>query len=104
MEIPDQKIPVYRVKKESGKGPVKTLHSNLILPLHSIPYEDTYPETTKPPIPKQKRPTPEVDTTKEINFPSESESDRGSETSEASPRYIIPHRRRPLPQPCVNFS
>ncbi|KAH3833194.1 hypothetical protein DPMN_106497 [Dreissena polymorpha] len=59
---------------------------------------------TKPTIPHQKRTTPEVDMTKEINFPPESESDSGSETSKASPRYIIPHRRRPLPQPCVNFS
>ncbi|KAH3726818.1 hypothetical protein DPMN_052688 [Dreissena polymorpha] len=49
----------------------------------------------KPPIPQQKRTTTKVNTTKEINFPSESESDSGSETSEASPRYIIPHRRRP---------
>ncbi|KAH3790533.1 hypothetical protein DPMN_168735 [Dreissena polymorpha] len=52
MDIPDQKIPVYRVKKESGKGPVKTLHRNLLLPLHSISYEDTIPDMTKPPIPK----------------------------------------------------
>ncbi|KAH3770414.1 hypothetical protein DPMN_171701 [Dreissena polymorpha] len=55
MDIPNQKIPVYRVKKESGKGPVKTLHRNLLLPLHSIPYEVTIPDTTEPPIPRQKK-------------------------------------------------
>ncbi|KAH3787895.1 hypothetical protein DPMN_166026 [Dreissena polymorpha] len=52
MDIKDQKIPVYRVKKESGKGPVKTLHRNSLLLLHSIPYEDSIPDTKEPPIPR----------------------------------------------------
>ena len=38
IEIPNEDIPVYRLKRENGKGPVKTLHRNLLLPLNYIPY------------------------------------------------------------------
>ena len=34
---PDNLIPVFKVKKETGSGPVKTLHRNMLLPFSSIP-------------------------------------------------------------------
>jgi hypothetical protein len=36
IDIPNPEIPVYRVQKESGKGKVKTLHRNLLLPFMYI--------------------------------------------------------------------
>ena len=34
---PDKNIPVYKVKRESGKGQEKTLHKNMLLPFSVIP-------------------------------------------------------------------
>ena len=37
MGQPDKNIPVYKVKRESGKGQEKTLHRNMLLPFSIIP-------------------------------------------------------------------
>lgn len=35
--IPNSNIPVYKVQKERGDSPVKTLHRNMLLPFTAIP-------------------------------------------------------------------
>lgn len=106
-DIPDQNVPVYRVSKENGKGAVKTLHRNLLLPLSSIPYEDNTPESSpviqKPTVGRRKS-MPVSRKAESIHVPvlSETESDSSSDTSsETIPRYVIPPRRR-KPAPCVS--
>lgn len=37
IKIPDNEIPVYRVKRENGQGPTRTLHRNFLLAFTSIP-------------------------------------------------------------------
>ena len=44
---PDAAIPVYVVQQEGGKGPKKTLHRNLLLPISSCS-NDTLPVAPKP--------------------------------------------------------
>ena len=36
-DAPTQDMPVYKVKPENAKGPIKTLHRNLLLPIDVIP-------------------------------------------------------------------
>ena len=48
---PNSDIPVYRVKLEVGRGAVKTLHRNLLLPLCSLPI-------VKKPVPRARSITP----------------------------------------------
>ncbi|ELT90680.1 hypothetical protein CAPTEDRAFT_189698 [Capitella teleta] len=38
---PDESVPVYRVAREDGKAVDKVLHRNLLLPIGSIPFEET---------------------------------------------------------------
>ncbi|PJE77579.1 hypothetical protein CI610_03495 [invertebrate metagenome] len=38
--IPNSDIPVYEVKLESGKGPRRSLHRNMLLPFNTIPVGD----------------------------------------------------------------
>ena len=51
-EKPSEDISVYRLKRENGKGPVKTLHRNLLLPLNSIPYTE---DPVERPIPEPRK-------------------------------------------------
>ncbi len=37
VRIPNPDVPVYEVKKETGKGPTRTLHRNLLLAFTSLP-------------------------------------------------------------------
>lgn len=39
--IPNSDIPVYEVKLETGRGPLRTLHRNMLLPFNTIPVEDS---------------------------------------------------------------
>ena len=45
-EQPDETIPVYRVQQEGNKGPIRTLHRNLLLPIEQLLLEDP-PEILK---------------------------------------------------------
>ena len=40
INIPNSDIPVYRVKRVSGEGPLRTLHRNMLLPFNTIPNTD----------------------------------------------------------------
>ena len=51
IEKPISDIPVYRVRKESGSGKVRTLHRNLLLPFMCI----TRSDFTENPVRKQKQ-------------------------------------------------
>ncbi|XP_060570274.1 uncharacterized protein LOC132728619 [Ruditapes philippinarum] len=85
IDIPFPEQPVYKVQLESRKGPVRTLHRNMLLPFISIPEEDTdLPVETKP-KPKPRR------------VPIQKEYDADSSSSESSSGvYIIPQRRFPV--------
>ncbi len=45
---PNMGIPVYQVKPENSRGPVKTLHRNMLLPFMSLP-------STESPVPVPRR-------------------------------------------------
>ena len=79
-EIPNEGIPVYKVKKASGLGKLKTLHRNMLLPFMFIP------ETQD-----RERQEAEIQNEKEETERSEAET-TDSETEAG--RYIIPQRRR----------
>ena len=44
---PNKDIPVYTLKQESGQGPVKTLHRNMLLPLESVSLHQDTPSTER---------------------------------------------------------
>ena len=47
IEQPNPEIPVYKVRKENGEGPVRTLHRNLLYPISTsldMPVDETLPE------------------------------------------------------------
>ena len=47
IEQPNPEIPVYKVRKENGEGPVRTLHRNLHYPISTsldMPVDETLPE------------------------------------------------------------
>ena len=99
---PDNLIPVFKVKKETGSGPVKTLHRNMLLPFSSIPTTSEVGDSllsNKEDRHQKKegrtRGKPVVSSVSEI---SESESD-----SEYSiPRYVIPQKRNVKPNASVS--
>ena len=47
IDQPNPEIPVYKVRKENGEGPVRTLHRNLLYPISTsldMPVDETLPE------------------------------------------------------------
>jgi len=92
LEIPDRDVPVFKVQLETRKGPVRTLHRNMLLPFVSIPnHEDEPPQDIpQPKVPKRRLRSskPRVRNASD----SDTESDTGSDTSDSS-RYIIPQLR-----------
>ncbi len=93
LRIPNPDVPVYEVQKESGKGPVKTLHRNLLLPFMSIPCVDTEEAVQSPSQTMEKTPRRKTRQTSAVSAESDSESDSScSETD--SQRYVIPARRK----------
>jgi len=56
--IPYDNQPVFQVRRESGGGPVRTLHRNMILPFTSIPVEEGVPApVTSVPVPRPRHRT-----------------------------------------------
>ena len=47
IDQPNFEIPVYKVRKENGEGPIRTLHRNLLYPISTLldmPVDETLPE------------------------------------------------------------
>ena len=88
VDIPFPGQPVYKVRPESAKGPLRTLHRNMLLPFISIPDEEEEPKPVR-----KRRPRPQP-------VPVEKEYDADSSASESSssstPVYVIPQRRFPV--------
>ena len=95
IDIPDRKVPVSKVQRESGNATVKTLHRNILLPFSVIPNISEIrptPSVTQPP--KQKK---NINSAPKPLLPvSESDSNSDSDESTYVPRYIPPHRRNKL--------
>ena len=95
IDMQDKNTPVYKVQKEFGKGSVKTLHRNMLLPFSAKPSISDLGS-----IPQRKRSKTESnDRTKAIRVQtplseSESDSDSTEESAIFVPRYIPPHRRK----------
>ncbi|KAH3821662.1 hypothetical protein DPMN_123428 [Dreissena polymorpha] len=47
LDIPYEGQPVYRVQRENRKGPIRTLHRNMLLPFVSIPELEQEPQTLR---------------------------------------------------------
>ncbi|MCU7858926.1 MAG: DDE-type integrase/transposase/recombinase, partial [Candidatus Thiodiazotropha sp. (ex Lucinoma kastoroae)] len=95
---PDENIPVFKVQKETGTGPIKTLHRNMLLPFSSIP---TLSEvggsllSNKEDLPREKEKK-----TKQKSFISsvaKESSESDSDSDGTVPRYVIPRRRNSNP-------
>ncbi len=88
--IPNPDVPVYEVQKESVRGPVRTLHRNLLLPFTSIPCDTTELHTDSTPMTKPKtRCTPKFTDTETTSCTSSDDTD-----TDTTQRYIIPARRK----------
>ena len=81
LSIPQQDIPVYRVQKEDGHGPIRTLHRNMLLQFNCLPLSKEVQIGQKPRSkPKVGKSIPE----------SSSSSPSSSDESDSYERYIIP--------------
>jgi len=88
--IPYDDQPVFQVRRESGSGPVRTLHRNMILPFPSIPVEEEVPApVASVPVP---RPRPRTRARTLIQKEAE-DSESGTSSSSSSGVYVIPQRR-----------
>jgi len=86
LEIPNPEIPVYRVKREDGIGPVKTVHRNLLLPIQQV---SSFPSVPIEVTPKQK-----IQIEKRLTRSKSKHVDStDSDCSTDSETYIIPQRR-----------
>lgn len=93
---PNSDIPVYEVQRDSGKGPTRILHRNLLLPFNSMPPITENTETGN----GNHRNFSRMQTRSRNRFAklhSSSESDSSDSDSTHSyngNRYVIPQRRR----------
>ena len=98
IRIPNPDVPVYKVQRETGKGPTRTLHRNLLLPLQFIPLSDPTSNTDKPEVTsdgtqgtKSHTPTDVADSVPNSQSMTTDTSD--SESSCSDDVYVIPQRR-----------
>ena len=94
-QIPNNEIPVYKVKREDGKGTTRTLHRNMLLPFNVLPTTESHSsqntETQRSqPQTRAKKPVQKQITQSETS----SSEDSDSSGSSYVPRYIVPQRRR----------
>lgn len=88
MEQQDGDIPVFVVKREDGKGPKKTVHRNLLLPVNFLPL-DPKCQSRKPAVQQKKQEEP-------TDSQSDSDVQSDSTDSEEEARYILRSRLNPL--------
>jgi hypothetical protein len=97
LDIPNPEIPVYRVRREDGKGPERVRHRNLLLPFNSLSPSDSSVPTRH----KSSRPKPNQ--TDRVVQQLGSGTDSEGSSSESEP-YVIPQRRPGYqPVPVKNF-
>ena len=76
VDRPNKDIPVFKVKPESGSGPTRTLHRNLLLPINTLPMPAelgvTNNKTTRP---KQAQHIDEPVVSDELSLSSDSEAE-----------------------------
>jgi hypothetical protein len=90
----DEQIPVYQVKLEHGKGKLKTLHRNLLLPIGHIPVVDTLQNEAAIPTPCRPIPAPR----RSIPSPPSIDEEE-SDILIPTPFRPIPAPRKPIPAP-----
>ena len=87
MGIPNDNIPVYRVQKESAASCIKTLHSNMLLPISVMPSVSEVQIKN----PKQKR-TRQERPTQIHHSDEESETDQSDIIVHFPRKYVVPQR------------
>ena len=90
---PDNNIPVYKVRKESGKGQEKTLHRNMLLPFSIIPLtseldDSLLSDRNVSQAPKRRK------ADKVSDFDTSSEESSESEAASLVPIHIPRHHNR----------
>ena len=76
----DNEIPVYQVRLESGKGSVRTLHRNMLLPFNCIPPNVDYETNIN--VPRRVTVLPKTRQTKSVRSDTEIVSESDSEVSD----------------------
>ncbi|XP_052227466.1 uncharacterized protein LOC127842158 [Dreissena polymorpha] len=84
LDISYEGQPVYRVQRENRRGPIRTLHRNMLLPFVSIPEPEQESQTVR-----------KVKTCSKPSQNSGSDSDSSSNSDSSVQLYIIPQRRNP---------
>jgi len=88
VDIPDLEVSVFQIRLESGKGPLRMVHRNFILPFISVPSNEEDPTPITPRVRRRHRTRAAVR--------DESSYGSGSSSSDDSvSRYVITQRRNP---------
>ena len=94
LDKPNSNIPVFKVQKQSGNGPVRTLHRNMLLPFSLIPATSEVSESllsNREGLPPKSRSQTKRKSVRSNSSSNSSESE--SESEYIIPRYTIPQRR-----------
>jgi hypothetical protein len=105
---PNESIPVFQVQRQHGRGKMKILHRNLLLPITSLPVRDSeadqgtvdQPSAVRAPIPSSPvRIAPTQSDSSAVSSPDgnrqrlDRKQDSRPEGDSPVPRYVIPQRR-----------
>jgi hypothetical protein len=94
LSMPNPDIPVYRVQRLDRKGPIKTLHRNMLLPYTSqVTKESVEPPSVGCFRKKPKAPRSEANKSP-LSVDNSTSDSSDSSDSEPVPRYVPPHLRR----------
>jgi len=89
VDIPDLEVSVFQIRLESGKGPLRMVHRNFILPFISVPSDEEDP-TPITPQRVRRRPRTREAVRDESSYGSDSSS-----SDDSVSRYVIPQQRNP---------